>query len=436
VPNWIFALPCCRWYTQDGTCQAILTGFPQHPHRVAVRCKNVEGTPPVCRDVSPSRDDGECRRDTVLVVGDAALPSSLRPFSNSGFLSLVLEVDRETGTVCSVSCRQIPPAAEMLVAELMVGRDLEAAWDECATALRERYYAVTRDALIQALRVAEQQFRQWKRGGPGSARPPSREAPTVLTAPLGYRAAPNSHSQKTTQHGLATQLVTLLAHSRLLDLRERQESDGQPIPMEVRRQAVQLYAVAQQISHRVEAEPGLLQPQIQPIEIPALLRRALNRSAAAGGRVSIEQHLPADLPLARGDPVVLEEALVLLFDEIAAFADSAGTTWELVAEKRRADMLISIQPRPIVGDDGSNRLSKFAAGKEAKPFRELLEGSLATLAARTLVEHQGGRLWIQETFPQEHPSLCLSVCAQNSQEDPDRGLSLGGSAGRPIGDRS
>lgn len=381
------------------------------------------------RETHLPSDAGGCWRDRVLVVGEAPLPSSLRSPSKSGLLCLAVEIDCDSGTVLSVACRELAPVAEALVAELLVGHDLQEVFEGSVGILRSQYFALTRDALVEALGVAARQFELWKQSNSTGLAPsdsfpqPLDSLPESVSGDSNGEPPADSQVDRSTRHGLATHLVTLLAHARLLDDRERRGLAGRAISREARHQAVQLYAVAQQILHKVETEPGLLQPQIEPVLVPELIHRALCRLAVSGRGLPVEQRLPADLPPARGDPIVLEEALVLLFDGVAGCVDSAQTLWEVAAERRKTDMLVSIQLRSDRAGTEGEPIPAFPRGTDDDPLAGSWEGNLGILAARALVEHQGGRLWFQETFPQDGSCLCLSLATYSPQEDLEYRLS-------------
>lgn len=360
----------------------------------------------------------ESCHDTVLLVGQAPLPGSLRPYAASPLLSLEIEMDPQSGTACNVLCHELSPSATVLLEGLFLGKELESCWDTALSSLESRYFAPNRLALLQAVRAARGQFLRWKQA---PSTDESAGAPEPATpVPLTERLSPNGHgaaSRRGTKHQLATLLVTLLAHSRLLDGHDAAHLAGRPIPTEARRQAVQLYAVLQQILHSVQAEQGLLEPQIVPVAIPALLQKALRRCSSLGREVPLEQRLPADLDPARGDPLVLEEALALLFDEVAAYARAASAGVEIAAERRRAELQLTIGLCRRESEGLAEAIGKAKSGQATDPLEQMWEGGLGTLAARTLVEHQGGRLWMQDSFPQDHHILCLALPAHVIQEE-------------------
>ncbi len=362
-------------------------------------------------------ETGSVSRDTVLLVGQAPLPGSLRRVAASSLLSVEIELDVTTGVATNVLCHDLSPAAATLLEQLFTGKELEGCWETSIHALERRYFAPNRAALIQAVQAAQQQFLQWKQttrmGRPGE--------PAGAAAPASFIETPGSRgttSRKGSKHQLATLLVTLLAHSKLLDGHEESHRAGQPIPVEARRQAVQLYAVVQQILHSVQTEQGLLEPQIEPVAIPPLVQRALRRSIALGRQVPVEQRLPSDLAPARGDPLVLEEALVLLFDEVASYAMAASAAVEISAERRRTELQVTIGLHQRDSDDSARGETEEVTASDL--LEQMWEGGLGTLAARALVEHQGGKLWMQDSFPQGHQVLCLALPAHNVQEEPDR----------------
>lgn len=417
--------------------------------------------------------------DYVLLVGQSPTPADRRPSPLPGPLAVEICMDPADLTAIRVDCRELTPSAVNLLREVIEGRCLESALPESERSLRRRYFGPNKSALLQALEDTRRQFSWWSGGegastscsadterganpldatgsaeeaystdGPNGPQRPTgigrpdqangpqggvvleastpaagvAEMPQEPPAPAEGLAGPVPHSEKAARgrtnnshHSLATLLVALLAHSRLLDGKGWQQL-GAPLSTETRRHAIQLYAVVQQILHSVEAEPGLLQPQIEPMELGALVDRALRRSTLPRRQVNVDSHLPPDLTPARGDRVVLEEALVMLFDEIGSYAESDEASLEITAGKRRMDILLTIELRDRRGSPGET-------GDEEQPPPTLLEKmwkcGLGTLAARALVEHQGGRLWMQESFPKDLPSLCLSLPAHQIQDDTD-----------------
>ncbi len=368
---------------------------------------------------SDSAEAGSGSTDTVLLVGQVPLPGALRPFSPTGLLSLEIQVDPDSGTVKNAGCRELSPSAESLLNELLVGEELEGAWAGCVAALGRRYFAPNRESLIQALEMVRRQYRQWRQRtatfAPAAA---PTAAPPLPAEP--YRPSPNGHSSpRNTRHQLATVLVTLLAHSRLLDGHDGANRGNHTVAVETRRQAVQIYAVLHQILHSVQTEEGLLEPKIEPIAIPTVVQRALRRSQLLGHRVPLEQRLPTDLPPARGDALVLEEALVLLFDEVAGHAAAAGTAVEITAERRKSELQLTLALKAR-GEAPSESTGEAAPPDGADPLAQLWAGGLGTLAARTLVEHQGGRLWMQDHFPQGNHILCIALPTHGVPEDAEK----------------
>ncbi|MGI5836492.1 MAG: DUF3870 domain-containing protein [Chloroflexota bacterium] len=361
--------------------------------------------------------------DMALIVGEAELPEKLRPLSRTGFLSVIIEMEIKSRTVRSVECRELASKVESYIAGHLIGRELPKALEDSIEFLQKSYYASTKDALIEALRTVKSQFELWKREQYQSINVNSGSQPDepIRSKLTGANSGKSDKSielgiDRSTRHGLATQLITLLAHARLLDDREKRKFAGLEITREARQQAIKLYTIAQQILHKVEAEPGLLEPQIEPIKVQDLIHRTLLRLAASGRRLSITQRFPTNLPLIRGDAVVLEEALFLLFDEMANSFDAKESAWEISAEKRKTDLLITIQ---WLSEDGvtGDGITPEEEGQVKSQLTRFWDGNLGAVAARTLVEHQGGRLWIQETFPQDKSCLCLSLRAQATQEE-------------------
>jgi len=399
----------------------------------ATTCQILGGTGLLSGDQLGLTDSTSYRRETVLLVGQAPMPPSLRPYLSSPFLSIEVAVDPATGVVVGVQSSATSATAGRLLQETLLGRRMEEGWQELLATVEGRYFAADRVALIEAVRGIQEQYLRWARSDRLDKTPQIVRSDLLDADPASAGSTPSRVKSR-----LASALVTLLAHSRLLDGYDADTRVGRPLPPGARRQAVQLYAVIQQILHSLQVESGLLEPRIEPVSVPDLLERCFRRCPGIGTRVPVIRHFADDLGTARGDHVVLEEAMVLLLDEASSYAYAAGADLEVATERRRAEVQITIALRAGEARSSPDE-GELASGTAASdPVERMWEAGLGTLAARTLIEHQGGRLWMQDQFPHGHHILCVSLPANATPEDSEAREARVGSrdaAGRTKGGR-
>ncbi|HEX2986625.1 MAG TPA: DUF3870 domain-containing protein, partial [Chloroflexota bacterium] len=236
---------------------------------------------------------GDSIGEYVLLVGQSPLAPAPPSSQSPGALTVEIRLDPIDVIATSVNCRELTPFATTLLREILEGRRLEPALRECEGVLQRRYFGPNKAKLLQAMKEVRSQFNSWSQSmrllepysagrdapsdpfdavrppeGPhpsngshhvapndrdkervsvqfsvpdGSQQPILLDAPRspleatdpVAGAPMLAQGAPRTGSVHTNvHHNLATLLVTLLAHSRLLDGKGWPHSPAAPVPAE------------------------------------------------------------------------------------------------------------------------------------------------------------------------------------------------------------
>ena len=99
-------------------------------------------------------------RNTVLVTGYAKAPQGTTLAHLYGYVGIVLLVDKDQDTIVAAEPTFITGLARQFIADLLVGYDIKRGDGPLRTELRSRYLAPSQQALLQAIQVAFQRYRE------------------------------------------------------------------------------------------------------------------------------------------------------------------------------------------------------------------------------------------------------------------------------------
>jgi len=96
----------------------------------------------------------QLRPDTIIVAGTARLPEKIRGKDAFGYLAIYLEVDPVNSEIVDVSTTLIPSLGEKIVHDALLGREIKKGIQQAIQQLENRFFGVTKRAIIAALEDA------------------------------------------------------------------------------------------------------------------------------------------------------------------------------------------------------------------------------------------------------------------------------------------
>jgi hypothetical protein len=95
----------------------------------------------------------------IFVSGYARLPQGITAEEMYTVMVVGMVVDKDTGLILDVDCSLVTDLAKKFIKELLVGKSLDHI-SEIEEALTLRYFGSARKALISAIKIAYEKYRQ------------------------------------------------------------------------------------------------------------------------------------------------------------------------------------------------------------------------------------------------------------------------------------
>ncbi|MFS8543772.1 MAG: DUF3870 domain-containing protein [Limnochordales bacterium] len=99
-------------------------------------------------------------KNTVLVTGYAKAPQGTTLGNAYGYVGIVLLVDKERDTILAAEPTFVTGLAREFIQDLLVGYDIKLGEGPLRRELRARYLAPSQQALLQAIQIAFQRYRE------------------------------------------------------------------------------------------------------------------------------------------------------------------------------------------------------------------------------------------------------------------------------------
>ncbi len=100
------------------------------------------------------------RPETIIVAGSARLPEEVTAKHVFGCITIELEIDPVDSTIVDVSCTIIPSLGGKILHNALLGNKVEEGIEKAIIQLEERFFSLTRRAVIAAL---EDAYRWYKK---------------------------------------------------------------------------------------------------------------------------------------------------------------------------------------------------------------------------------------------------------------------------------
>ena len=222
----------------------------------------------------------------------------------------------------------------------------------------------------------------------------------------------------TISHELRTPLTVLGGNSELL-LRNfvGPLSDDQRLLIEsMRKHTLTMTALLNNMITVAGLEMGVLTFNIEPMRLDSVLDEMLweVRTALAAKNLELFVSLPDDLPDVLADPVQLRNALHQLLDNARLYTDFGSVS--IRATQQDALVRIDISDTGCgIGDELRQQLfTRFMRGADGINSHERGIG-LGLSIAQQLIEHQGGKLWLESTSAHGSTFSFTIPCCINAQ---------------------
>lgn len=95
---------------------------------------------------------------TIYIVGHAKLPQGASAHTVFGTLSVSAEIDRKYGVIVKASCSLTHDDSVKFVSSILVGHSLLEGVEELIQEIRGRYYGLTQDAIVAAIKDLYRKF--------------------------------------------------------------------------------------------------------------------------------------------------------------------------------------------------------------------------------------------------------------------------------------
>ncbi len=114
-------------------------------------------------DVSAKKTkDTECnsKPETIVIAGSARLPENAPASHLFGCLTIELEINPADKTIVDLSCVSVPFLGEKILRKALLGNKIDEGIEGAITQLSERFFNITKRAVIAAL---EDAYRWYKK---------------------------------------------------------------------------------------------------------------------------------------------------------------------------------------------------------------------------------------------------------------------------------
>jgi two-component system cell cycle sensor histidine kinase PleC len=251
-----------------------------------------------------------------------------------------------------------------------------------ATSLMQEYSLLLGDAmLLQRARSAEQTAR--------------------IEAELANRVKQEFIANMS--HELRTPLNTVIGFAKLLGEQARRKATDQQVTdygSLILASAEHLLSVINDILDISKIQSGRYTIDAQEILIDDLLLRVIERQAdaAAAAKVGIHYHIDRNLPVVKGEPAKLEQALENLFNNAIKFTVEGGSVNASASQTADGGVIITIRDTGIGMSEEEVAVAMTPFGQVDSSRSRWREGTgLGLPIAKALISLHGGSLEINST---------------------------------------
>lgn len=193
-------------------------------------------------------------------------------------------------------------------------------------------------------------------------------------------------------HELRSPLTALQGFTRLLVDRWDRLDDAKKQAMlaDVRREGERLARMVGEVLDASRVEAGRLRLARQPLDLPALVHRAIERVRAEHPDLVVAVDLPPDLPRVEGDPARLERLVANLLENAAKYGEGHDVAVTAEAADGQVALTVADQGRGMAPDELARAFRPEPGDAPGRPSG----AGLGLWLARAIAEAHGGALTV------------------------------------------
>lgn len=222
-----------------------------------------------------------------------------------------------------------------------------------------------------------------------------------------------SHDLRTPLSGILGAATTLEKYIDLCSERERAE-----LLAMVRDGAEHLDRLIGRMFDLTRIRAGYIKPVLEPVDLVDVVEVALRQARQSLQEHRVSLHLPPDLPLAQGDAVLLEQALVNILENAAKYSPT-GTEIEIGAleDAGQLQLYVSDHGRGLTPEQANRIFDQFYRASDASGEPD--GSGLGLAISRAFVEACEGRIVAESAGP-GHGTILRVYLPQAAAENFDK----------------
>jgi PAS domain S-box-containing protein len=214
-------------------------------------------------------------------------------------------------------------------------------------------------------------------------------------------------------HDLRSPLTSVTGYASLLRQRWKELEDSQRDEFfnAISLSAGRIIKLVDDVLEGAALESGEVPYNIEPFDVAALVRRTIEDMRAAFPEIEFSVEIEEALPQALGDEGRCWQVLTNLLSNAVKFTP-VDRPIEVSAQAREAFVHVTVQDHGagIAPKDVSRLFERFSRVNAGSALRETQSTGLGLFLCRTIVEAQGGRIWV-ETEPGRGARFTFSLPA-------------------------
>jgi signal transduction histidine kinase len=160
--------------------------------------------------------------------------------------------------------------------------------------------------------------------------------------------------------------------------------------------AEKLSVLVDNLLDAAKLEAGVLRMEPEPVRVERIAQQVLDHRRLLAPRHQFRLDVDPDLPLAEADPIRVEQVLSNLVDNAIKYSPDGGTVTVRITGGDMVTVRVSDQGIGITPEDADRLFERFFRVDNGLA-RSTKGVGLGLYICKSLVERQGGRIWVEST---------------------------------------